>query len=267
VADYVHGYSTREAERLQDQAGAVRDLIHADTGFPAGARVLEAGCGVGAQTVTIAKKSPGAEIVSIDISEESLAAARAAVEKEGLGNVAFMRADVFNLPFPEKSFDHVFVCYLLEHLADPAGALAALRKMLKVHGTITVIEGDHGSCYYHPETAAARAAWGALVEAQARLGGDSLIGRRLYPLLASAGFANVRVSPRMVYCDESKPGLMDAFVKKTIAAMVAGSRPKALELGIIDSETLDRGVTDLEAIADDPEGTFCYTFFKATAVR
>lgn len=264
---YVHGYSTREAERLQDQAGAVRELIHYDTGFPAGSLVLEAGCGVGAQTVTIAHKSPGARIVSVDISEESLAAAREAVAREGLTNVTFAQADVYNLSYPDASFDHVFVCYVLEHLSDPARALLSLKRVLKPGGTITVIEGDHGSCYFHPETKDALAAWRALVDAQAALGGDSLIGRRLYPVLAGAGFRDVRVSPRMVYCDASRPLLMDAFVKKTIAAMVEGSRPKALELGTIDPGTFDRGVAELEAIAENPEGAFCYTFFRAVGVK
>ncbi len=264
---YVHGYSGREAERLLDQAGAVRELIHYDTGYPHGGLVLEAGCGVGAQTVTIARKSPGAKVLSIDISEESLAAAKAAVEREALTNVTFERADVYCLPYAEAAFDHVFVCYLLEHLPDVAGALGSLKRVLKPGGTITVIEGDHGSCYFYPETAAALRAWRALIDTQARLGGDSLIGRRLYPVLTSAGFTDVRVSPRMVYCDGSRPQLMDAFVKKTIAAMVEGSRPKALELGLIDAATFDRGVADLYRLGDNPEGTFCYTFFKATALK
>jgi len=267
VESYVHGYSPREAERLLDQAAAVRDLIHYDTGYPAGSLVLEAGCGVGAQTVTVARKSPGAEIVSVDISAESLAAARAAAGEAGLTNVRFEQADVFGLPYPTESFDHVFVCYLLEHLADPAGALGCLRRVLKRGGSITVTEGDHGSCYWHPETAAALTAWRALIDTQARLGGDSLIGRRLYPILASAGFSGVRVSPRMVYCDASRPALMDGFVKKTIAAMVEGCRAKALETGIVDAVSFDQGVADLYALGDNPDATFCYTFFKAVATK
>ena len=70
---YVHGYDLRENIRLQDQATTLVELLHADTAYPAGSRVLEAGCGVGAQTVTLAKNSPGAAILSIDISETSIA--------------------------------------------------------------------------------------------------------------------------------------------------------------------------------------------------
>ena len=180
--------------------------------------------------------------------------------------MCFLRADVFDPPFPDAAFDHVFVCFLLEHLREPARALASLRRVLRRDGTITVIEGDHGSCYFHPETEAALHAWRGLVLAQAKLGGDSLIGRRLYPLLRGAGFRVLSVSPRMVYVDASRPALVDGFVRKTITAMVEGARENALRFGVADAATFDRGVADLRALADSPEGTFCYTFFKAVAV-
>ena len=69
---YVHGYDHRENIRLQDQASTLVELLHSDTSYPAGSRVLEAGCGVGAQTVTLAKNSSNALITSVDISETSL---------------------------------------------------------------------------------------------------------------------------------------------------------------------------------------------------
>lgn len=264
---YVHGYSDREGERLQDQAAAVRELLHADTGYGEGERVLEPGCGVGAQTLTLAATSPGAHIVSLDIQHESARQARTAVRAEGYAGVEFGVADVFRLPFGDAAFDHVFVCYLLEHLGDPPQALAEMRRALRDGGTITVIEGDHGSCYWHPETDAARRAWQALIDAQAALGGDSLIGRRLYPLLSEAGFRDVGVSPRMVYCDGSHPALQDAFVGRTISPMVETARERALADGLIDEATFERGVRDLYALATMPQSTFCYTFFKAVGRR
>jgi SAM-dependent methyltransferase len=263
---YVHGYSPREAERLADQANILVRLIHQGTTYPAGARVLEAGCGTGAQTVSLAAGSPGACFTSVDISEQSLAQAAAAVAERGLNNVEFARADIFALPFPEASFDHVFVCFLLEHLAEPARALAHLRRVLKPGGTLTVMEGDHGSCYFHPETPEALAAWRCLVDAQARLGGDSLIGRRLYPLLAGAGFAQVQVEPRLVYIDEGKPALVEGFVRRTIIPMVEGVRGQALELGLMEQGAWEKGIADLHRTAQ-AGGTFCYGFFKGLAVK
>ena len=259
---YVHGYDHRENIRLQDQATTLADLLHSDTAYPAGSRVLEAGCGVGAQTVTLARNSPGASIVSVDISADSVAQAELAVRAAGLTNVQFLQGDLFRLSFAPESFDHVFVCFVLEHLKEPAAALQKLKTCLRPGGTITVIEGDHGSAYFYPDSEAARAAIHCQVELQSRAGGNALIGRSLYPLLVSAGFSGVRVSPRMVYVDSSKPELVDGFTKKTFTAMIEGVRPSAIGEGITEPATFDKGIRDLYRTAG-PDGTFCYTFFKA----
>ena len=96
---YVHGYDPREHMRLQDQASTLVALLHADTAYPEGSRVLEAGCGVGAQTVTLARNSPKALITAMDISAASIAKAQAAVEEAGLSNVTFQQGDIFDLPY------------------------------------------------------------------------------------------------------------------------------------------------------------------------
>lgn len=263
---YVHGYYPRESERLQDQAGTLVDLLHSDTSYPAGCRVLEAGCGVGAQTVTLARNSPGARITSVDISAESLKEARARVDAAGLVDVQFRQADIFALPFDPESFDHVFVCFVLEHVARPVEALTALKTLLKPGGTITVIEGDHGSAYFHPDSAAAREAIGCQVELQRRAGGNAMIGRQVYPLLVDAGFDSVRVSPRMVYVDSTRPDLVEGFTRKTFTAMVEGVRESAIEAGIVAPEVFDAGIRALYRSAE-ADGVFCYTFFKGVGEK
>lgn len=263
---YVHGYESRENRRLHDQASTLVELLHWDTAYSEGSRVLEAGCGVGAQTVTLASNSPKALITSIDVSEASLAEARKAVQAAGIENVTLQQADIFHLPFASASFDHVFVCFVLEHLARPVEALKALKSVLKPGGSITVIEGDHGSTYFHPDSEYARKAVGCLVELQARARGNALIGRALYPLLTQAGFGGIRVSPRMVYVDSSKPKLVEGFTKNTFTAMIEGVRRPSIESGLISAEDFDKGVADLYRTAE-ADGVFCYTFFKAIAVN
>ncbi len=263
---YVHGYSPREVQRLVDQANALTSLLHGDTAYPAGSLVLEAGCGVGAQTVALVGRSPAARFVCVDIAPDSLREARARSRRAGVRNAAFGQADLFALPFTDATFDHVFVCFVLEHLAEPARALAGLRRILKPGGSLTVIEGDHGSAYFHPDSALARRAIGCLVDLQAQAGGDSVIGRSLYPRLAGAGFADVRVSPRMVYVDASRPELVEGFTRNTFTAMVEGVRERALASGAMTVAEWDRGIADLRRTAE-ADGTFCYCFFKAVASR
>jgi len=259
--EYVHGYSDRENIRLMDQANTLTELLHSDTVYPPGSRVLEAGCGVGAQTVILTRNSPQAEFVAIDISPDSLQQAQKRVRAQARTNVTFEQADLFNLPFNAESFDHVFVCFVLEHLSQPAEALACLKKVLKPGGTLTAIEGDHGSTYFHPDSDEAQQAIQCLVDLQAEIGGDALIGRRLYPLMQKAGYREVTASPRMVYVDASRPQLVEGFTRNTFTAMVKGVRNAALQSGRIDAVTWERGIAALERTSE-ADGTFCYTFFK-----
>ncbi len=264
--DYIHGYSDRERVRLLDQASTLTELLHGDTRYPARSSVLEAGCGVGAQTVILARNSPEARFTCIDLSAESLEQARARTRDAAVHNVSFQRADIFDLPFPHGSFDHVFVCFVLEHLADPGRALASLRSRLKPGGSMTVIEGDHGSTFFHPDGPNARRAIQCLVELQARAGGDALIGRKLFPLLSDAGLSAVTVSPRMVYVDESRPEWVEGFTKKTFTAMVEGVRERALALGLMEPRAWQEGMEELRRAAQ-AGGVFCYTFFKVVGMK
>jgi SAM-dependent methyltransferase len=165
-----------------------------------------------------------------------------------------------------ESFDHVFVCFVLEHLSRPVPALAILNGVLKPAGTITVIEGDHGSAYFHPDSPAARAAIRCQVELQRAAGGDAMIGRRIGPLMVEAGFEAVSVSPRMVYVDSSRPDLVDGFTRKTFTAMIEGIREPAIAAGLIEPETFDAGVEDLHRTAA-ADGVFNYTFFNGVGER
>lgn len=264
--EYVHGYSEIEFKRLVDQANTLANLLHNDTIYSAGTKVLEAGCGVGAQTLMLATNSPEAQIVSVDISEESVNKAKDLLNAYEISNVEFKVADIFNLPFEAETFDHIFICFVLEHLKDPIKALESLRKVLKKGGSITVIEGDHGSCYFYPETKEAVKTWECFVECQKGLGCNPMIGREIYPLLRNSGFKQIEVSPKIVYVDSSKPELIEGFNKKTIIKMVEGVKDQAIESGMIEIETWDKGIRDMYRTTE-PDGVFFYNFFKGVGIK
>jgi ubiquinone/menaquinone biosynthesis C-methylase UbiE len=263
---YVHGYDQKENIRLQDQATTLSELLHHDTVYPAHDRILEPGCGVGAQTISLARNSPDSQFISIDISARSIAEARNKIEAEGLKNVIFQQGDIFKLPFKPESFDHIFVCFVFEHLVHPDDALITLKSLLKIGGTMTVIEGDHGSTYFYPDNEAAHKAIKCQVHLQKMVGGNANIGRELYPLLNKTGFTSINVSPRMVYVDSSKPHLVEGFTKNTFTSMIEGVREPAIRASLIDGATFDEGIKALYRTTES-DGVFCYTFFKAVAIK
>ncbi|MEL6918890.1 MAG: methyltransferase domain-containing protein [Bacteroidota bacterium] len=266
IKDYIHGYSAEETIRLNDQASSISEILHWDSKWEEGALILEAGCGVGSQTKIIAPMNSGASFVSVDLSYTSIEKAKEVITKEGIGNVRFQLADIFELPFEDGHFDHVFVCFVLEHLARPMDALRELKRVLKSNGTITIIEGDHGSTYFHPDSKNARKAVEAQVMLQEKKGGNANIGRELYPILNNVGFSDIKVSPRQVYVDDSKPELLEGFIRNTFTAMIKGISEEALAHKIINRNELDSGIEDLYSTSNGG-GTFCYTFFKAKAMK
>ena len=104
------------------------------------------------------------------------------------------------------------------------------------------------------------------MELQRRAGGNACIGRQLYPLLVQAGYEAPCVTPRVVYVDATTPDLVDSFTRKTFTWMVEAVREEALAARIIDAATFDAGIRDLYRAAE-PDGVFCYTFFKGVAAK
>lgn len=263
---YVHGYSEREALRLNDQAATLDEIIHNDSVFSPDSLVLEAGCGVGAQTKIIAVKNPDTNFISVDLSEDSIREAKGMVKSLDIDNVELRQADIYDLPFKDETFDSVIVCFVLEHLHNPVKALTELKRVLKNGGTLVAIEGDHGSTFFYPESQFAHSSIDCQIQLQKQSGGNSNIGRELFPLMSSIGLSNVSVSPRMVYVDASRPQLVEGFIKNTFTAMIEGVHKKAVEHGIVDSSTFEKGIRDLYRTAE-PDGVFCYTFFKGFGLK
>ncbi len=264
---YVHGYTSRETQRLLEQSLILEELLHTGTIYQKGERVLEAGCGVGAQTRILARRNPDALFESIDISGESIEQARGVARQEGIANVTFKQSDLYCLPYKPGSFDHVFVCFVLEHLPEPSGALKIFMELLKPGGSLTLIEGDHGSGFWTPETMASRKAWKGLIDSQMALGHDPNIGRRIYPLLVQAGFQVRDVSPRWVYADQSSPALLSGVINQIITPMVYSAEKQVLESVYVKQDEWERGLNDIREVARHPEGTFFYTWFKGVGIK
>lgn len=260
---YVHGYSQQEAQRLANQANTVAEYLHYDSIWEGGARILEVGCGVGAQTEIIAAKNPESQFISVDISANSLEIARSKIEEKEIKNVEFQQRNVRDMRREKDGlFDHVFVCFLLEHLTNPIEILRELKSLIKPEGTITVIEGDHGSTLFHPDNQAAQKVIKAQVDLQRKRGGNANIGRELHPLLEEAGFKNIDVSPRQIYVDSSKPILVEGFIRNTFTAMIQGMSEDILSEGLLTKADLKEGVNGLLRTTES-DGVFSYTFFKA----
>lgn len=99
----------------------------------AGKRVLDAACGVGYGSAYLGEQA--ATVLGVDVSEEAVAYAR---QRYGSPSVAFELGDVTALALPDASFDVACSFETIEHVDDPARALAELARVLVPGGTLIV---------------------------------------------------------------------------------------------------------------------------------
>jgi len=136
-----------------------------------------------------------------------------------------------------------------------------LKEYLREGGTITVIEGDHGSVYFHPASEAAHKAIQSQVELQRLAGGNAMIGRELYPLRARQAltrFVCLREWFMLIPANRN----WSKGSQKDIYGDDEGVRDAAISAGIIEQNVFDQGIKDLYRTTE-ADGVFCYTFFKA----
>jgi 2-polyprenyl-6-hydroxyphenyl methylase / 3-demethylubiquinone-9 3-methyltransferase len=113
--------------------GYMRRVITEELGrAPADLRVLDVGCGGGLLAEEFARL--GCSVVGVDPSEASLAAARTHAAGQGLA-IDYQRATGEALPFADASFDIVYCCDVLEHVADVGQVVAETARVLKPGGT------------------------------------------------------------------------------------------------------------------------------------
>lgn len=133
-----------EVYRYLKNAAKRVDLTPSDIGYEpdassvSGALVLDAGCGGGRFTMILSDL--GAEVVALDISD---AVERVAAECAGRA-VHVVQGDVLEPPFGPGTFDHVFSIGVLHHTRDTRAGIAALTKLVRPGGTLSVWVYDPG---------------------------------------------------------------------------------------------------------------------------
>jgi ubiquinone/menaquinone biosynthesis C-methylase UbiE len=262
MREYVHGYGTPEQERLVEQAEHWRHgLIGDGTQLEPGTRLLEVGCGVGAVLAVLGQEFPGVRLTGVDIEPKQLDFARGHLERAGV-EATLLQADALALPFRDESFDHVWMMWLLEHIADPPAVLREARRVLVPGGGITAIEVDYSTCHAEPSTQAMEALFRTMVQGMAASGWSDA-GTRLPGWLGEAGFRHVDEGERTFWWRDD-----DLSRQARYAADVMESALDALaQLPGADEEELRAGLEDVRNLANQPDAGLGWVVHKSTAVR
>ena len=240
------------AERAQMRLDGFTDLL-VRHGFPASGRALEVGCGHGARAHLMAGHFPGASVVGIDRCAELLTTARA---QAPLPNLSFGEANLYQLPFPDCSFDFAYARLVFMHLVHPLDALRQLQRVLKPGGRILIEDADRDSMFFEPAPASWPWFWDSVQKGQRRLGGDPNVGRKLASYLKELGFSDVR--PEVLPIIGAGPEI-GYLVHTLLPSLNVYLEPKDRAAG-------EAAIADLGALSADPRASF-YHFWHAVSAK
>jgi SAM-dependent methyltransferase len=256
---YIHGTEPSEQERLAGLNRITNATFIQFLNVAPGTRVLEVGSGLGILANEVAAAATGVEVVGIEVSAEQLAAARPQPR------VTFSQGDAHAIDFPDASFDLVYARYLLEHVADPDRVLREMRRVARPGGRVAVCENDVSLARLDPPCPAFDRAWEVFTRFQATLGGDGLVGRRLFRLFRSAGFSEIALSLQPEVHWQGSPGYV-AWVHNIIGNLES-ARNGMLAAAVLTTAELNAAVAELERLKTDPLGSAVFVWNRAMAVR
>ncbi len=263
---YIHGFSTDEQDRLYTQARLLEPVVFDGVDFSQSRRVLEVGCGVGAQTEILLERFPGATVQAVDRSVEQIARAKEHLcSPIAAGRARVDLVDAARLPFADGSFDGAFVCWVLEHMPDPVAVLREIRRVLRRGGVIFGIEVMNTTFSLLPACPAVMAYWNAFNRGQQVGGGDPFVGAKAGDLLKEAGFTAVRVNPYPIRHDRRDGAALTGRLDD-LERLLVSAAPQLLALGLVNQAGIDRMRREFRGLKLDPRAVFYETPIKFSGI-
>lgn len=262
---YLHGYTVEEQNRLYQQARFLEENVYKNIHFSKLSKVLEVGCGVGAQTEILLERFPHLMVHGIDASPVQIQAAKKRLKKQiQAKRVELTQGDALHLPYTESSFDGAFVCWFLEHVQEPIEILKEIRRALKPGGLIYCSEVLNATLYLHPYSPATLQYWFAFNDHQWSLKGDPFVGAKLANYLLASGYQNISVEPKVEFYDNRTPKRRAEFIEYWTRLLLSGA-PGLIEAGKITPDLVEGMQNELSRLKDDPDAVFFYSWVQAHA--
>lgn len=263
---YLHGFSPVEQERLRRQAKFAEHTIYQNVNFSSTKKVLEVGCGVGAQSEILLRRFPDIKLTAIDLNDKQLQAA-----KQSLSKLAFAKdryelkqMSAEDLKFDSEIFDGAFLCFVLEHVPDPRRVLSEVRRVLTPGGIVYITEVLNSSFFLDPYSPNVWKYWMAFNDYQYDQKGDPFMGAKLGNLLMQNGYRNIETEVKTWFLDNRHPQKRKEIIEFWSELLMSASE-QLLSAGYVDEATVEGMKNEMKVVANDPNAVFFFSFIQAKA--
>lgn len=263
---YLHGFSPVEQERLRKQARFAEYTIYQNVNFSTQKRLLEVGCGVGAQSEILLRRFPDLHLTGIDLNEKQLSAA-----KDSLGKLSYAQnrydlrqMNAENLTFTTETFDGAFLCFVLEHVPDPLRVLSEVRRVLSPGAVVYITEVLNSSFFLDPYSPNVLKYWMAFNDYQYDQKGDPFMGAKLGNLLTQIGFRNIETEVKTWFLDNRHPQKRKEMIDFWRELLLSASE-QLLASKYVTQEIVDGMKKEMSVVASDPNAVFFFSFIQAKA--
>lgn len=263
---YLHGFSETEQARLRHQAEFAEYTIFQNIDFSSAKHIIEVGCGVGAQTEILLRRFPKVKVTGVDLNPKQLEAAghflKSCPGTEGRFDLHQMSAD--DLKFDSHTFDGAYLCWILEHVPNPAQVLSEVRRVLRPGSEIVVTEVMNSSFFLDPYSPNVWKYWMAFNDYQYDKAGDPFIGAKLGNLLTQVGYHQVKTEVKTWHFDNRRPALRKRAIHFWTDLLLSAAGQLVAEK-YVDQEVVVKAKEELDRVANDPNAVFMYSFMQARA--
>ncbi|MCX7395999.1 MAG: class I SAM-dependent methyltransferase [Planctomycetales bacterium] len=257
--DYIHGFGTAEEQRLRNQSTVLAEVVFHEWVLPSSGRLLEIGCGVGAELELIAQRWPGLELTGIELNGTHAAAAEHALG----GRATVVRGDAHQMPFADDSFDIGITIWVLEHAHSPIDVIREAVRVVHPDGRLIFTEVDNSTFRFKPELPAIAGWWKLFCHQQQQAGGDPYVGGRLADLAHAAGCRDIEARELSVLSCLAGPSRRAELLNYLEELLLSGAA-HLLEFGGAKPSTLAALRADFEKARRDSSIEFQYHAVRLT---
>lgn len=257
-----------EIQRLENQAKGFEGILNKELEIlklTPNMKILDAGCGTGPVTRTMAKLIAPGNAYGMDPIPLYIDSAKKLAENEGIRNTRFELGNIQDMKYEDDFFDLTYCRLVMMHVNDTVKSASEMARVTKKGGIVAVSDMDDGGIMVFPPCPTFTNVMTKFLQWRKEEGENRNIGRELYSILSSAGLSDIKIYPFPIHANQGNPLAFNSLMS-VVLELGRNSREGMIKSGWTTEEEMEEYDKELSAHMSHPGAFFMITLFFATGV-